>query len=165
MLNVQPSIKRLDILYVYKYPDYRIIQITAIPALTLPYPEHLSPTYRADTLGSRLPILHGYCLSVFHFPLGTTFHTICLHWSTSFLWMKHIPSNLVMSIGITGIYQLFCIVDGNLAHGSQKFRFKSHKSLTTYIEINYTYVIYATYQSQLWNQYETGNKQVNHRFM
>ena len=41
--------------------------------------EHLGAACRADTLGGRFTILHGYGLGIFHFPLGTAFHTIRLH--------------------------------------------------------------------------------------
>jgi hypothetical protein len=59
--------------------------------LSLAYPEHLGPAYRADTLGCRLTILHGYSLGVLHFPLGPALHTIGLHLSTSLFAMKDIP--------------------------------------------------------------------------
>ena len=45
--------------------------------------EHLSPTCGTYPLSCRPTILHGYCLGILHFPFGTAFHTICLHWSTS----------------------------------------------------------------------------------
>ena len=41
--------------------------------------EHLGPTCGAHTLSRRLTILHGYRLSILHLPLGTAFHTVCLH--------------------------------------------------------------------------------------
>ena len=47
--------------------------------LTFANSEHLSPTCRAYTLSRRSAILHANTLSVFHFFLGTTFHTIRLH--------------------------------------------------------------------------------------
>ena len=56
-----------------------------VSALALSYPEHLSPAYRADALSRWLSILHGYRLGILHFSLGSTFHTVCLHWSTPFL--------------------------------------------------------------------------------
>ncbi len=56
-----------------------ISMIPAVFALTLPYPEHLSATSGADALSCRLSILHGYGLSVLHFPFGLAFHTVCLH--------------------------------------------------------------------------------------
>ena len=51
--------------------------------LTLAYPEHFSPTFRTDALGCWSPVLHGYRLSLFHFPFGTALHTIGLHLPTS----------------------------------------------------------------------------------
>ncbi len=54
-------------------------------ALTLAYSKHLSPTCGACPLGSWPSVLHSYSLGILHFPFGTTFHTVCLHRSTSFL--------------------------------------------------------------------------------
>ena len=64
----------------YKNIQPSVILILAISALALPYPKHLGPTYGAHTLSRRLPVLHNYGLSIFHFPFGTAFHTIRLHW-------------------------------------------------------------------------------------
>ena len=50
-----------------------------MPALTLPYPEHLGPTGRAYALSRWFAVLHSYGLSIPHFPLGTALHAICLH--------------------------------------------------------------------------------------
>ncbi len=50
-----------------------------MPALALPYPEHLGLAYWAYTLSCRLTILHGYALGVLHFPFSTAFDTIGLH--------------------------------------------------------------------------------------
>ena len=47
--------------------------------LALTDSEHLGTTLRADTLSCGLSVLHGYCLSVLHLPLGTTFHAISFH--------------------------------------------------------------------------------------
>ncbi len=44
------------------------------------YPEHLGATYRAHTLSRWFTVLHDYGLSIFHFPFGTTFDAVCLHW-------------------------------------------------------------------------------------
>ena len=52
-------------------------------ALTLPYPEHLGPTYGAYTLSCWFAILHSYGPSISHFSLCTTFDTVCLHLLTS----------------------------------------------------------------------------------
>ena len=54
-------------------------------ALALSYPEHLGAACGTNTLCRRLPILHSYGPGILHFPLGTAFHTICLHLFTSFL--------------------------------------------------------------------------------
>ena len=51
-----------------------------MPALALPYPEHLGPACGTHTLGCWLAVLHSDALSILHFPFGTTFHTICLHY-------------------------------------------------------------------------------------
>jgi len=47
--------------------------------LTLSYPEHLCSACRAYTLSCWSTILHGYGFRVFHFPLSTALHAICLH--------------------------------------------------------------------------------------
>ena len=39
--------------------------------------EHLGTTSWTYTLCGRFSVFHGYCFSVFHFPLSTAFHTIC----------------------------------------------------------------------------------------
>ena len=54
-----------------------------LSVLCLPYSEHLCATGGAYTLSSRLPILHGDRLGVFHLLLGAAFHTIRLHKFTS----------------------------------------------------------------------------------
>ena len=41
--------------------------------------EHLGAAYRACALGRWFAILHGYDLSILHFPLSAAFHTITLH--------------------------------------------------------------------------------------
>ena len=46
--------------------------------------ENLSPANWTCSLSGWPPILHGYCLSILHFPFGTAFHTISLHRITSF---------------------------------------------------------------------------------
>ena len=60
-----------------------MIVMPTIPALALPYPEHLGAAYGADTLSCRLAVLHGYAFRVLHFPFGAAFHTVRLHRSTS----------------------------------------------------------------------------------
>ncbi len=45
----------------------------------------LSSTCRAYTLSRGFTILHSYASSIFYFPFGLAFHTICLHQFTSFL--------------------------------------------------------------------------------
>ena len=55
----------------------------AVPALTLPYSEHLGATSRAHTLGRRLTVLHGYGLGILHFSLRPALHTVSLHLVTS----------------------------------------------------------------------------------
>ena len=52
-------------------------------ALTLSYPEHLGPTYRAYTLSRWPTILHDYALGILHFPFDSALHTVRLHLSTS----------------------------------------------------------------------------------
>ena len=47
--------------------------------LTLPDPEHFRATCWAYTLGCWSSVLHCYGFSVLHFPFGTAFHTVCLH--------------------------------------------------------------------------------------
>ena len=47
--------------------------------LALADPEHLGTTLRANALGCRLPVLHGYSLGVLHLSLGTALHTIGFH--------------------------------------------------------------------------------------
>ena len=65
--------------------------MTRIPALALPYPEHLGAAQIAYSLGSWLAILHGYGPGVLHFPLGPALHTIPLHPGSPFLFVlaKH----------------------------------------------------------------------------
>jgi hypothetical protein len=41
--------------------------------------EHLGATRRADALGSRFAILHGYGFDIFHLFLSTAFNAISLH--------------------------------------------------------------------------------------
>ena len=53
--------------------------INQLEQLAFSDPEHFSPTDGTSPLRSRLAILHGYALGVFHFSLGTTLHAICLH--------------------------------------------------------------------------------------
>jgi hypothetical protein len=50
-----------------------------MPVLAFSYPEHLSSAIGANSLGRWLTILHGNCLSIFHFPFSAAFHTVCLH--------------------------------------------------------------------------------------
>jgi len=50
-----------------------------ISALALTYPEHLGSACGAYPLSCRPTILHGYALSVLHFLLAATLHTVCLH--------------------------------------------------------------------------------------
>ena len=71
-----------------RYPASLAILIALILTFTLSYPEHLGPTDGAYPLSRRLTILHGYSLSVLHFPFGPALHTICLHFSTSVLFGK-----------------------------------------------------------------------------
>ena len=47
--------------------------------LALANAEHLGATRRADALGGRLTVFHGYGFGVFHFLFAATLHTICLH--------------------------------------------------------------------------------------
>ena len=47
--------------------------------LALANTEHLGATRRADALGGRLAVFHGYGFGIFHFLFATTLHTICLH--------------------------------------------------------------------------------------
>lgn len=64
--------------------EYPALRGNLIPTiLTLPDSKHLSATYGTDTLSCWPTILHGYDPGVLHFPFGTTFHTVCLHWTTS----------------------------------------------------------------------------------
>jgi len=53
--------------------------VLTLTVSALAYPEHLGPTCGTDTLSCWLAILHSYRLGVLHFPLGSAFHTICLH--------------------------------------------------------------------------------------
>jgi hypothetical protein len=46
--------------------------------------EHFGAAIRASTLRRRLAVFHCDGLRIFHFPLGSAFHTICLH-DSSFL--------------------------------------------------------------------------------
>jgi len=64
---------------IHRYPASLVILIAPILFFTLSYSEHLGPAYGAHTLGCWLTILHGYGLSVLHFPFGPALHTICLH--------------------------------------------------------------------------------------
>jgi hypothetical protein len=41
--------------------------------------EHLGATGRTNALGSRLAVLHGYSLGIFHLFLGPAFYTIGFH--------------------------------------------------------------------------------------
>jgi hypothetical protein len=41
--------------------------------------EHFGAAVGAYTLSCRFAILHANLLGIFHFPLGTTLHAICLH--------------------------------------------------------------------------------------
>ena len=53
--------------------------------LTLADSEHFRATGRAYALGCGPAVLHGDVFGTFHFLLNTTFHTISLHISASFL--------------------------------------------------------------------------------
>ena len=68
--------------------------------LALTDPKHLGPTCGTYTLSCWFTILHGYGLGVLHFPFGTAFHTVCLHYLTSTFrfTMNHRPFGTVMSI-------------------------------------------------------------------
>jgi hypothetical protein len=79
--------------------------------------EHLCATIWAYTLCGWFSILHGYCFGVFHFPLGTAFHTIGFHDFLLFTsrpsYIKiHLPSNPFLSSdpdrpsNISGRFQL-----------------------------------------------------------
>jgi len=72
--------------------------IVIISALTLPYSEHLGPTYGARALSCRLAILHSYTSSILHFPFSTAFYAVGLHVSTSFLLLylrlNHLPAQV-----------------------------------------------------------------------
>jgi hypothetical protein len=74
---------------------------------SLSYPEHLSPTYRTHTLGCWLAVLHGYALGIFHFSLGSTFHTVCLHLSNPLFVTKHKLFVSAMSIVSSHLLQLY----------------------------------------------------------
>ncbi len=50
-------------------------------ALAFTYSEHFSATHGAYPLSRRFPILHSDGFSVLHLPFGTTFYTVCLHYS------------------------------------------------------------------------------------
>ena len=50
-----------------------------IPALALPYPEHLGPARGTYRLSCRPAISHGYDLGILHFPLGATLKAVRLH--------------------------------------------------------------------------------------
>ncbi len=73
-----------------------------MPGLTFSDSEHFRATCWAHALSRRPPILHGYGPSVFYFPFGTAFHTVCLHWAIPpfFVWfnMNDKPWLPVMSI-------------------------------------------------------------------
>ena len=71
--------KELDILIYSKDTQLFLVLRLAIPALALPYPEHLGPACRTYALGCWFAILHSDALGILHFLFGTTFHTICLH--------------------------------------------------------------------------------------
>jgi hypothetical protein len=47
--------------------------------LSLANPEHLGTAFRAGTLSGWFAILHFDCFGIAHFPLGATFHAVCLH--------------------------------------------------------------------------------------
>jgi hypothetical protein len=53
--------------------------------LPLAYSEHLGAAFGADTLSSRLAVLHPDCPWVAHFFLAAAFDTVGLHVKTSFL--------------------------------------------------------------------------------
>jgi len=59
--------------------------MTAMQALTLAYLEHLGPAYRANPLGRRSAILHGYRPGILHLSLGAALNTVSLHQFTPFL--------------------------------------------------------------------------------
>ncbi len=52
--------------------------------LTLSDSEHLGTTYGTHTLSCRFAILESYGSGVFHFPFGTAFHTVGLHFTPPF---------------------------------------------------------------------------------
>ena len=62
-----------------------VILALRVSALTLADPKHLGPTSGTHPLGRWLSILHGYRLSVLHFPFGTAFHTVRLHYKSLLL--------------------------------------------------------------------------------
>jgi hypothetical protein len=84
---------------------------SAFSALALSNSKHLSPAHRACPLGRRLAVLHGYCLRILHLPLGSTLHTVCLHFCTpSFTYLlstiphrKHYVNGIIILLleGIT----------------------------------------------------------------
>ncbi len=53
------------------------------PGLSLADAEHFGAAYRADTLGSGLPVLHPDVSGVLHLPLGAALHAVGLHLPTS----------------------------------------------------------------------------------
>ena len=61
--------------------------MTRIPALALPYFEHLGTASRAHSLSRRLAVLHSNGLGILHFFLGAAFHTIRLHPVSPFLFV------------------------------------------------------------------------------
>ena len=70
-------------------PGLLNLWITRSTISAFAYSEHLRATLRADALSRRFAILHGDGLGVFHFPFGTTLHTICFHRSPPFLACPH----------------------------------------------------------------------------
>jgi hypothetical protein len=64
-----------------KYPAYLKHPLN-VRALFFADSEHLGAAGRANTLRSRLAVLHGNAFCVTHFFLGAAFYTICLHVSS-----------------------------------------------------------------------------------
>jgi len=60
--------------------------------------EHFCSTCRAYPLSCRSAILHGNSFWILHFLLSATSHAVCVHWFTSFLWLKSKLSTPAMSI-------------------------------------------------------------------
>ena len=70
--------------------------------------EHLGTAHRTGALRGGLSVFHRYCLSVFHFPLGSALHTICFQ---NLLLFQYFILILLMPTCLVTHFFLQCLVN------------------------------------------------------